>query len=56
MTADERHFLTRKIEKLARLLTRAKPVQMEFDSEEQFLRMLSLEPVRVPVRRSRPDR
>ena len=56
MTADERHFLTRKIEKLARLLTRARPVQMEFDSEEQFLRMLSLEPARVPVRNSRPGR
>ena len=56
MTADERHFLTRKIEQLAKLLTRARSVQMEFDSEEQFLRMLSLEPARIPVRNSRPRR
>jgi hypothetical protein len=49
MTADERHFLTGKLERLARLVTTAMPARMQFASEEQFLRMLSLEPIPLQV-------
>lgn len=59
MTASERDFLSTKLSQLAAYLSRAAKTRMCFDSEEQFLRMLSLEPaaIKVPVRRdSRPVR
>ena len=49
MTTSERMYLSGKIRELARHVSRGSSTTMDFDSEEQFLRMLSLEVVPVPA-------
>jgi hypothetical protein len=49
MNTDTRHELRNKAARLAKLLVQAKPVQMRFRSEEQFLEMLGLQRELVPV-------
>jgi hypothetical protein len=51
MSRSERRSLSGKIQHLAELIVQARPDKMSFESEEQFLAMLSLGtlPVRVPV-------
>jgi len=49
MNADTRHELRNKAARLAELLVQAKPVQMRFRSEAQFLEMLGLQRELVPV-------
>ena len=49
MTIAERHYLTGRIRELAQYVAKGRPGLMSFDSEEEFLRMLSLDVVPVPV-------
>ena len=55
MNTKMRHELGSKAARLAALIVQAKPAQMRFRSEEQFLQMLQLPqdlvPVPVPVER-----
>ncbi len=49
MTIAERQYLTGRIRELAQFVARGRPGLMNFDSEEELLRMLSLEVVPIPA-------
>jgi len=49
MSKQERHYLTGRIQALANFVARGRSGQMNFESEEEFLRMLSLDIVPIPM-------
>jgi hypothetical protein len=56
MNDKQRNSMIRQASKLADLLVQAKPGQIKFQSEREFLEMLGLQPSVLPVRvKIRPD-